>query len=326
VTVVIPVRNEAADIGACVRAVLAQEWPPDQLEVIVVDGGSDDTAERAEAVLAAGTSTRWQVLHNPNGTTPSNLNVGLGAARGEYLCRVDARSRIAPSYVSTCVTVLSARPDVSVIGGAQIAVAEHTDPRTIGIARALNNRWTMGGSRYRRGGPSGVSDTVYLGAFRIADLRAVGGWDERLGTNQDYELNRRMAARGVVWFEESLRTGYIPRTTLGDLWRQYVRFGRAKVVYWRLTGDRPQRRQTAVLGAVPIVAVVGMRMLARPALRRRAPLVAGLAMLAIEHEGADEPAGGPIAHLWGAAAMATVGIGWVTGAWQAVLAGPRLRP
>ena len=109
-----------------------------------------------------------------------------------------------------------ARPDVVVVGGAQIAVARDEDPTARGIARALNNRWGMGMSRYRRGAPSGPSDTVYLGAFRTEQLEAAGGWDEAFDTNQDFELNRRMGELGIVWFEASLEVGYRPRASLVD--------------------------------------------------------------------------------------------------------------
>ncbi len=168
----------------------------------MVDGGStDDTAAVAKAALAGSDLHGWQVIANAAGTTPSNLNRGLAAASGAVLCRVDARCRVPVDYVSCCVEVLASRPEIAVTGGSQVAVARQTDSRSIGIARALNNRWGMGGSRYRRGAASGPADTVYLGAFRSADLRAAGGWDERYHTNQDFELNRRMARRGIVWFD-----------------------------------------------------------------------------------------------------------------------------
>ena len=94
VTVLIPARNEERDIDDCLRAVLAQDFPHDRLEVVVVDGASTDrTAEVAEKRLAE-SSVRSSVVHNPAGTTPSNLNVGLADAAGTYLCRVDARSLI----------------------------------------------------------------------------------------------------------------------------------------------------------------------------------------------------------------------------------------
>ena len=82
VTVLIPARNEEADIERCLRAVLAQDHPHDRLEVVLVDGGSTDrTADVASKVLAAG-DIAWQIVDNPAGTTPSNLNAGLAVADG----------------------------------------------------------------------------------------------------------------------------------------------------------------------------------------------------------------------------------------------------
>ena len=75
---------------------------------------------------------------------------------------------------------LTTRPEVAVVGGAQIAIARDQRAISLGIARALNNRWSMGGSRYRRGVSSGESDTVYLGAFRRLELADEGGWNEEL--------------------------------------------------------------------------------------------------------------------------------------------------
>ena len=320
VSVVIPARNEETDIAACLQAVLDQDYPRDRIEVIVVDGDSSDrTVEVAEKLLAAA-DMRAAIVANPVATTPSNLNTGLAEADGEILCRVDARSFIPPHYVRTCVEVLQARADVVVVGGAQIAVARDEDPTARGIARALNNRWGMGMSRYRRGAPSGPSDTVYLGAFRTEQLETVGGWDEQFDTNQDYELNRRMGELGTVWFDASLEVGYRPRASLVDLARQYRRFGSWKVRYWRRTGDRPRPRQLALL-ALPLVGLFGLVLAALlPRFGRRA-LVALLLSGAVvfEVKGPSGPRVSLRGHLVSVLASAAVGGGWTAGAWGALV-------
>ncbi|MCO8126629.1 glycosyltransferase [Acidimicrobiia bacterium EGI L10123] len=252
VTVLVPARNEERSISRCLQAVLAQDYPHDRMEIVLVDGHSTDrTAVLAKETLSAG-DIRSQVLANPLGTTPSNLNAGLAVASGGLVCRVDARSIVPPNYVRLCAELLREREDIIVTGGAQIALPLDESDRSAGIARALNNRYAMGGSRYRSGRRSGPTDTVYLGAFRTADLREANGWDEAMLTNQDYELNRRLGSHGVVWFDDRLAVGYIPRQTLRALWAQYFRFGRWKVRYWRRTGDRPQSRQLLALLAVPM--------------------------------------------------------------------------
>ena len=319
VSVIIPARNEAADIEACIECVAAQDHPHDRLEVIVVDGGSTDgTAQVAREALARHPFLHTAVLTNREATTPSNLNAGLRYATGEIVCRVDARTRIQPHYVRTCAEVLVQHPEVAVVGGAQIAVARDASWRAAGIARALNNRYSMGGSPYRRATTSGPSDTVYLGAFRRAQLLARHGWDERLLSNQDFDLNRRMSESGYVWFEASLRSGYLPRATYRDLWRQYVRFGRAKVTYWRLSGDQPQPRQRVLL-ALP---AVGVLVLALAGVRGRALPAAGagaVGLLALERLGSDPHRGTVRAHLGAVAAMTCVGVGWTVGAWREAL-------
>lgn len=319
VTVLIPARNEADDIERCLAAVVAQDHPLDRLEVIVVDGASDDgTGEIVRRALASVGLASLRVVTNPEGTTPTSLNAGLAQAQGEIICRVDARTVIEPHHVRTCADTLQARPEVAVVGGSQVAIPRDRRALAVGIARALNNRWSMGGSPYRRATESGPSDTVFLGAFRRADLEAVHGWDPRLGTNQDFDLNRRLGAHGVVWFDHTIPAGYLPRPDLRRLWSQYRRFGMAKVRYWRLTGDRPQRRQWLVLAGLPVVGLGALvAVVAAPPLA----LVFLAGALAVEHAGTKGPAGGPAARVAAVVAMALTSLGWWSGVVQAGLRG-----
>jgi len=191
----------------------------------------------------------------------------------------------------------------------------------VGIARALNNRWAMGFSRYRRGAPSGACDTVYLGAFRAGDLRAAGGWNLDFETNQDFELNRRLGRRGMIWYESGLDVGYVPRDSFRDLFRQYVRFGQWKVRYWYQTGDRPVPRQMALLALPPLVTVPAIFGFTQSSpLGRVAMLSAGLVgATAIELAGSDGPESGPVGHAAGVAAMATTSAGWLLGVYRALV-------
>ena len=314
VSVLIPARNEAADIPGCIAAVLAQDHPHDRMEIIVVDGGSaDGTLAAAHDALRAG-DIAWRTIENPVGTTPSNLNLGLKAVSGEVVCRVDARSILPPSYVRLCASTLLSRPEIAVTGGAQVALPRDDTPRSLGIARALNNRFAMGGARYRSGAESGPTDTVYLGAFRTEDLRAVGGWDETMLTNQDYELNRRMGRQGTVYFDSRLEVGYLPRVTVASVWQQYHRFGRWKVRYWRRTGDRPRPRQYAALSLVPACVFV----LAAAAIRRDGSAIrlaaAGLlGFLWLEERGATNPTRRLLVRAHACATLVAVALGWTSG-------------
>ncbi|MEZ5209436.1 MAG: glycosyltransferase [Acidimicrobiales bacterium] len=239
-TVLIPARDEHDAIAGCLERVLAQTVDRSSLEVVVVDGGSaDGTASVAVELLSDAGLASWQVLTNPVGTTPSNLNVGLAAATGAVLCRVDARSVIPPDYVAGCVAVLEARPDVVVVGGRQVAVARDDSPRAVGIARALNNRYGMGGARYRQRGQQagGLRCRPRHLPHRRAACAGAGGRPvvDQARTSTQW----RMAARGTVWFEAGPPWAHHCR---GGTWRgcggRYVA-DRWKVRYWRQSGDRP---------------------------------------------------------------------------------------
>lgn len=84
VSVVIPTYNASRWIGETLESVLAQDFT--DFEIIVVDDGStDDTAQ-----VVAGYGERVCCIHKPNGGAGSARNVGIRAARGEYVAFVDA--------------------------------------------------------------------------------------------------------------------------------------------------------------------------------------------------------------------------------------------
>lgn len=257
VSILVPVVNEEADIAGCLDAISAQTYPADRMELLVVDGASED---RTVAVVRERSARlglqRTLVIENPERRTSTSLNVGLAEARGDLLVRLDARSRVGPAYVARIVEVLTTRDGVGVAGGAQIAKPRSARAIDEGIARALSNRWGTGLARYRRSATSGPADTVWMGAFRTDELRAIGGWNPAVALNEDFELNTRFRRAGaLVWFDASLRSGYLPRASLAELARQYFRFGRVKGTWWA-RDTKPNGRQVGLLVA-PIAALAG---------------------------------------------------------------------
>lgn len=309
----VPVWNEVADIAACIDRIAAQDFPVSDLEVVIADGGSTDgTAHRAREAAAPHGFRRFAVVDNPRRRTSYGLNAALQEVTSDYVVRIDARSRVEPHYVRTCVDVLRTRPDVGVVGGSQRAVARSSAPMDVAIARALRNPWTTGGSRYRRAAASGPSDTVWMGSFRTGDLRALGGWNEDVALNEDYELNERYRRRGwIVWFETSLRSTYLPRATVGRVARQYFYFGRVKGLWW-VRGASVGKRHRVLLGGAAAAAAAAIVVV-----RRHGPLPLGAAVIAagvaLEAAGRDpEPA--PIQVHGRAAALHLVVVGsWLTG-------------
>lgn len=222
VSVVIPARNEAATITAAVRSVLDQGYPG-RLEVVVADGASTDGT--ADAVRALG-DDRVRVVANPSGRTPSGLNAAIAASTGDVVVRCDAHAELSADYLRTVVEVLDAT-GADNVGGIQ--AAEGVTPLQRAIAYAMTSPIGVGDATFHYGGDPGPTDTVYLGAFRRAALERVGGFDEALVRNQDYELNVRLRETGgVVWFDPRLRVTYRPRSSLRALASQYWQYARWK--------------------------------------------------------------------------------------------------
>lgn len=322
VTVVVPARNEQDAIGSALQAILDQDYPHHLMEVVVVDGCSEDeTADRTKRILDGSDLLRWTVVSNPDRRTPSNLNRGLMWAGGDLIVRVDARSIIPSDYVRRVVSVMH-DPTIAACGGRQMAVA--SQPATLqsrSIARALNNTIANGGSRYRNPkAQSGECDTAYLGVFRRSLLNELGGWSERFASNQDFELSRRLSEHGSIWYEAGLPVGYEPRRTYRLLFSQYRRFGRWKAIYWAETGDRPRPRQLALLAGPAVMGLVAVGLgVRRPRLVLRIALGVIAGLLAIDAVAEEKP--GPLSERAGsAAAMAVIGAGWWSGALQEFIA------
>ena len=256
VSVILPARNAEATLPAALDSILSQDYLGG-IEVIVADGS--DSSATAELLRA-----RYpQVLRidNPDGGISAGLNRALAAARHPVVQRCDAHAVLAPGYIARAVDVLVQTGAVNV-GGRVNPVG--TTPFERAVALATVTRLGAGDARYRVGGPPGPVDTVFPGTFRRAALDAVGGFDETLLRNEDYEMNWRLRAEGgTVWFAPDLVADYRPRGSFAVLARQYYDYGRWKRVVLRRHPRSLRARQLApllllfALAASAVLAVAG---------------------------------------------------------------------
>src|SRR5262249_5572322 len=105
VSVIVPCRNEADYLPACLDSILATAYPRDRLEVLVVDGRSDDATRGVIAAVAA-RDPLVRLLDNPRRVVPAALNVGIRAARGDVIVRMDAHATYPPDYLPGLITAL----------------------------------------------------------------------------------------------------------------------------------------------------------------------------------------------------------------------------
>ena len=241
VSVIMPVLNEAIHLEHAVDAVLRQDYPLPFQVVLAVGPCNDGTEAIADALAAQ--EPRVKVVPNPTGRTPAGLNAALAASEGDVVVRVDGHAQLSPGYIHRAVATMQRTGAVNV-GGVQSAEGETKFEQA--VAAAMTSRAGTGGARFHVGGAEGAVDTVYLGVFRRTALEAVGGFDERLTRNQDYELNIRLReAGGTIWFDPNLWVSYRPRGTVRKLASQYFQYGQWKRAVVRLHPESLKLRQVA---------------------------------------------------------------------------------
>ena len=224
VSVVIPMLDEQAHIGACLDAFAAQTYPLDRLELLVVDGGSADGSR--ELVEARSTDEPWiRVVDNPRGRASAAFNIGTQAATGSVVCLFSSHGVPSPTYVEASVRSLD-ETGAAGVGGQYHHVG--TDPVSSAIGCAMVSPFGMA-SPHRFATSRQEVDTISHPAYRRDALIDVGPFDEALLRNSDYELNWRMRQKGYgLVFDPSVESIYRPRASLGGLARQFWHYGRWK--------------------------------------------------------------------------------------------------
>jgi glycosyltransferase involved in cell wall biosynthesis len=105
VSIIIPCRNEEKFIGACLDSVIDNDYPQDKLDILVVDGASEDgTREMVE-----GYTRRYpfiNILANPDRIFASALNIGIRHSKGYCIAIMSAHASYSNDYIPQCVKFL----------------------------------------------------------------------------------------------------------------------------------------------------------------------------------------------------------------------------
>jgi succinoglycan biosynthesis protein ExoA len=222
VSVLTPVFNEEDHIREAAASMLAQRFDG-SVEFIFIDGASDDRTLEILRELQQ-TDPRIRILENPQRSTPVGLNLGLAAAEGRYIARMDAHTLYPEDYLARGVERLR-RGDVDHVSGPQLPRGNGKWSRR--VAMALATPLGRGGARFRTESEDEIEvDSGFTGMWPRAVLTRHGGWDEDWHNDQDSELAARIREAGgrIVCLPE-MAAEYIPRDSLKGLASQYWRYG-----------------------------------------------------------------------------------------------------
>lgn len=220
-SIVVPVRNGEAVIGRCVESLLAQRYPANRFEIIVVDNGSNDrTAERAAA----------QPVHLVACAVPgpsAARNAGVRSSEADLVAFTDADCVADPDWLAE----LAAAFDDAGVGAAGGPIEAFVHP-----GRGLVERFAEDVQPLRNFQRGEGEFLPYLfganAAYRRELLLAVGGWSEALGTAEDVELAWRLQLRtGTrIHYRPAAVVFHHHRSTVGGLAQQYWVYGHGEVL------------------------------------------------------------------------------------------------
>jgi succinoglycan biosynthesis protein ExoA len=209
VSFIMPVRNEEEYIRASLQSLVDQDYPVSECEIIVVDGRSSDRT-REIIVEISERSRQVRCLDNPRGIVSTAMNIGIRAAQGEVIIRVDGHNLYPRDYAANCVKYLE-KTGADNVGGPWLTVAGDDGFSARLVAAILSSPFGVGNSKFRTSSEEGFVDTVPFGAFQREIFDRVGMYNEKLVRNQDNELNARIRkAGGRIYITPALTTHYHP--------------------------------------------------------------------------------------------------------------------
>jgi glycosyltransferase involved in cell wall biosynthesis len=255
VSLVVPVRDEADNLGPLLDDLRLQEHPP--AELVVVDAGSTDGTRE----LLADRASVWPVLRvlHADGAAPGRArNEGIRGTSRPLVATLDAGSRVGPEWLGALTaamrTVESGDPPVC------IGVAE-SDPRseferaagwfTLHAFKPLGRAAPISAA-YLPGGRNGL-------CFDRRVWERVGGYPEGLRWGEDKVFLERLRAAGIeIRTVREARVRWRPRRSLRELFRQYEDYGRGDAL---ARFDRQNELIPLVLycigGALAVAALTG---------------------------------------------------------------------
>ena len=230
IAVVVPARQAAHLLADCLAAIRSQSVPPDEIWIVV--GPSHDGTHDVAMRLA---DDRTRIVANPAGDRGSALNAAIVASSADAFAFVDAQSRLAPDYLETATRLLD-ETCADVVGGPMRPQGRSPIGRAMAVA--LQSSFAVGDSQFHFDRAGRFVDSVYLGVYRAAVFERVGAYNQSLVRTEDDDLNQRLRDAGMtIWLDPRIRSTYLCRERLSEIWAQYHGYG-----YWKVALATVRRR------------------------------------------------------------------------------------
>ena len=232
ISVIIPARNEAANIGACIESVLAQKYPRDLFEIIVVNDHSEDNTA---AIVNEHTDQNVRCInledylylgHEVRSYKKAAIAAGISCSNGALIVTTDADC-IAPNawlmHIAACYEI----ENPSMIVAPVIYAANHTILHLFQLIDFMSMQGiTAAAHKLRLGNMSNGANL----AFRKSAYEFIGGYDgiDHLASGDDYLLMTKMERSypGSIAYLKSPKAivATVPQPGWGSFLQQRVRW------------------------------------------------------------------------------------------------------
>ena len=228
VSALLVTRNEEKFIEKSLSSLVAQDYPKDKYEIIVIDGDSSDRTIEIVKRIAKGSEVSVKILRNEKRILASGWNIGIKNATGDYVVRIDAHAEVPVDFISLNVRTMLTVKDAVCVGGR--LVTESLDGNNL-ISKVLASRFGVGNSSFRTSSEPQYADTAVYGLYRKEIFEQVGYFNESLERNQDIELHSRIRrAGGKFYFNPKIVSVYYARNTLRKMLKQALGNGKWNMV------------------------------------------------------------------------------------------------
>jgi len=242
ISIIIPCRNEGKFIRQCLDSVIAQDYPKGKLEVLVVDGLSQDNT-RQIVERYAGQYPFIKLLENPKKVIPTAMNIGIRSAKADIVMKIDAHTVYEKDYIAKCVKYLN-EYSADNVGGLAIAVPRNGTLVAKAIVISLSHPFGVGNSYFRVGlNQPRWADTAFSGCYRREVFERIGLYNENIARSEDVDANSRLRrAGGKILLVPEIKAYYYARSRFREfiahnfdngVWITYpLKFGRV-LFSWR---------------------------------------------------------------------------------------------
>ena len=217
VSVVVPCLNERKNIRNCIESLINNNYPNELLEILVIDGMSEDGTIEIIKELCKENSNVHLII-NKDRITPVALNLGVLNAKGDFIMIAGGHAWFPHNYISKLVNYLL-NSDAAVVGGALETKVNKINVKSLAITKVLSNKFGVGNSYFRIGASDSLRvDTVPFGLYKRSVFQNVGYYNEKLIRNHDIELSKRILEKGLkIYLLPDVVCYYFARDNYKDL-------------------------------------------------------------------------------------------------------------